>query len=201
MKNVLFRLEKVNAADGEPDLDSLYSEKRKRVAAFSRKDAIAASVLGDHLARALAAELVRCDPDTLVIEDGKYGKPVLRNGAAEISIAHSGTYAAAAAALRPVGIDLERHRPLTNAVLYRLCTPEELAWVRREPSLTLPRFFRLWTMKEAYGKMLGLGIFTSRRFAARFSGDTLLELYPDCLFLLPDAPEGYSLSLCVTRES
>ena len=202
MKDVLYRVRAVNTADVEDQLweARLHSERRQRIAALNRKEAMAASLLGDYLARELAAELCGCSPHTLLIEDGKYGKPRLLGGEAEVSIAHSGLYAAAAAAKRPVGIDLEKRRPISPSIPMRMFSREEQAWLNQSQEQFLDRFFRLWTMKEAYGKMRGYGIFSSKQFYARFAQDELLILYPDCLFQFPDAPDGYYLSLCVERE-
>lgn len=202
MKDVLFRIQAVNTADLDTQIreERLHPARRQRIAALSRKEAIAASVLGDHLARDLAAELCRCDPMTLLVEDGDHGKPRIRGIDAEISIAHSGVYAAAAAAKRPIGIDLEKRRPVSRSLPMRMFSREEQAWLDKDPDRFLDRFFRLWTMKEAYGKMRGFGIFSSKQFYARFVQGELLVLYPDCLFQFPDAPDGYCFSLCVERE-
>ena len=202
MKDVLFLVRTVDPSCIEAQLlgTRLHPERRRRIAALRRKEAIAASLLGDHLARELAAELCSCDPQTLLVEDGRYGKPRLLGADAEISIAHSGIYAAAAAARRPVGIDLEMRRPVSRSIPMRMFSREEQTWLNQAPEQYLDRFFRLWTMKEAYGKMTGFGIFSSRQFYARFVKDELLELYPDCLFHFPAAPEGYYLSICVERE-
>jgi phosphopantetheinyl transferase len=202
MKDVLFKVCAVNTADIDAQLrqSHLHPMRRKRISALNRKEAIAASLLGDHLARELAAELCRCDPQTLMVAEGQYGRPVLQGADAEISIAHSGIYAAAAAAKRPVGIDLEKRRPVSHSIPMRLFSLEEQAWLDQARDAYLDRFFRLWTMKEAYGKMRGFGIFSSKQFYAHFVQNELLVLYPDCLFQFPGAPDGYYLSVCVERE-
>jgi 4'-phosphopantetheinyl transferase len=202
MKDVRFEIRPVNPAMIESQFGTarLQPERKRRIDALKRKEAIAASLLGDWLARKNAAELLSCAPDDLLVADGERGKPQIIGRDIHISITHSGGYAAAAAATRPIGIDLERQRPLPKTLFMRICSPEELNWVRAVPSLTLARFFRLWTMKEAYGKMKGIGIFTDRRFSAGFVEGQLIELYPDCLFLFPDAPDGYSASICLARE-
>lgn len=202
MKDVLFSVQRIDPSTVGVQMKQaqLYPERKRRIAAMKRKEAIAASLLGDWIARKLASELTCLEMDMLTVIEGEHKKPLLSGAEAEISIAHSGDYAAAAAAKRPVGIDLERVRPLPNTVLLRMCSPAELHWVNAHPEKSLYRFFRLWTMKEAFGKMLGIGIFSSRQFYARFVEDTLIELYPDCLFLFPEAPEGYMLSICVQRS-
>lgn len=202
MKDLLFEIKRIESSDLPRALENidLQQERQRRIAAKKRKESIAASLLGDWTARELAAELTHKKPEALLVLDGKHGKPQLSGAEAEISIAHSGEYAAAAAAKRPVGIDLERMRPVLRTLALRVCSPEEQAWIHAVPDQYLIRFFRLWTMKEAYGKMLGIGIFAPRRFYARFVQGELIELYPDCLFLFPEAPEGYAVSICIARE-
>ena len=202
MKDVRYEIQPINPNSIPSQLDrlNLQPERKQRIAAYKRREAIAASLLGDWLARKLAAELEHCVPEELQVIDGQRGKPQLLGAETEISITHSGAYAAAAAAKRPIGIDLEKQRPLPKTTLLRVCSQEELNWVQSLPEQLLPRFFRLWTMKEAYGKMRGIGVFTNQRFSARFVKGQLIELYPDCLFLFPDAPYGYSLTICLERE-
>ena len=202
MKDVRFEIQPINSPDIADQINSAYlqPEREKRIIAMKRREAIAASLTGDWLARKLASELITCSPKELQISEGEFGKPQLLGRQVEISITHSGAYAAAAAAKRAIGIDLERLRPLPQTTILRVCSPEELNWVQSMPEKLLPRFFRLWTMKEAYGKMRGVGIFAGQRFNARFVEGQLIELYPDCLFLFPDAPDGYCLTLCIARE-
>jgi 4'-phosphopantetheinyl transferase len=202
MMNVLYAYEIIDGRDPAEALGSaaLSEERRARIASRSRREAIAASLLGDRLARRLAGRLCACDPESLLIRDGQYGRPILEGANAWVSIAHSGEYAAAAASLYPVGIDIERQRPISETVMRRICSREELIWLDSSADLTLPRFFRLWTMKEAYGKMYGVGILSSRHFYARIEGNAPAQRYGDCTFLFPDAPEGYALSICTGEK-
>ena len=64
----------------------------------------------------------------------------------------------------PVGIDIERIRPVKEGLCRRVCTPEELAYLQAAPEelssdpASLRRFFEIWTGKEAYFKKCGTGI-------------------------------------------
>lgn len=88
---------------------------------------------------------------------GKNGKPYFRQHP-EIffNLSHSGTMAACCVADRPVGIDIEGGRPCRLKVAQRFFSERERAWV--EEAETEHRFFRLWTLKEAYAKADGAGI-------------------------------------------
>jgi len=129
------------------------------------------------------------------LEDGLYGRPVLDASPLFPSLSHSGDRAAAAVADVPVGVDIQRVRPLSPGVLRRVFSPEERAWAGDDPA----RQTRLWTMKEAYGKMLGVGIFGGAQFFSAFTGGEPRRSCPDALFLFPEAPEGYLLTLCLKK--
>ncbi len=95
------------------------------------------------------------------------GKPICDNG--YLSIAHSGDYAVAVHADTPIGIDIEKIRPLSPALAKRL-----------GGDLTE------WVKKEAYGKALGVGVYR-----------VLDTLIPDGWdFSFPSAPEGYIIAIC-----
>ena len=108
-----------------------------------------------------------------------------------LSLSHSGGLWCCALAPNPVGVDVERRRPVrVRALSARFFHPEEDALLLThgdEPAL----FFDLWTGKEAALKRLGLGLgFGLPSFSAageRALGGWLRRF---------DALAGYSLCLC-----
>jgi 4'-phosphopantetheinyl transferase len=102
------------------------------------------------------------DPATLVIDEEEFGKPVLRGREIEFNASHSGDLVALAFARdTPVGVDVERRRPLTDAVALarRYFSAEELAAVEGAAD-SGDAFFAIWTAKEAIVKATGKGIAT-----------------------------------------
>ena len=105
-------------------------------------------------------------PGLLRFERGQYGKPRLAEPRLrkpiEFSASHSADWAlVAVAAGRPVGIDIERVRPLPD--LQELCRnyfapSENEALARLVSTQRLETFFRLWVCKEAVLKALGTGL-------------------------------------------
>ncbi len=86
---------------------------------------------------------------------GANGKPCLANREdLHFNISHSGRYVVCAVSDAEVGIDVETNAALRPAVLRRCFTETEQEWIgdNRE------RFIRLWTMKEAYMKLIGSGL-------------------------------------------
>jgi 4'-phosphopantetheinyl transferase len=110
-------------------------------------------VLGRYLALA---------PAMLGFELGIHGKPYLR--AAEglhFNLSHTKDMAAVAVALgRPVGIDVERVRPIDDPGFVRqVLSPAEHAFWLTLPTAARPfALLRSWCAKEAYAKALGIGL-------------------------------------------
>lgn len=84
------------------------------------------------------------------------GKPYARRHPMQFSLSHSGIYVAAAVDMHPVGIDLECPRAFSGRLAARVCSPGELEWIDGDAL----RFTQLWTVKEAFLKYRGAGIFS-----------------------------------------
>jgi len=94
------------------------------------------------------------------------GQPYLSGCEMFVSISHCDKLVACAVSSEPVGIDIERIRPVSSRICHHVCTDEETAWLLtgraqeaafRDPEV-LRRFFEIWCAKEAYFKKCGTGI-------------------------------------------
>jgi 4'-phosphopantetheinyl transferase len=100
----------------------------------------------------------------LIIEDSNNQKPRLvfpQVPQVFFNVSHSGDYALIAIADAEVGIDIEQIRsdcPIQE-LAQRFYAASESAHLRRTPGAQrLTDFYRLWTVKEAVLKCLGLGL-------------------------------------------
>ena len=172
---------------------------------FGRSDARAlrlSRLRGGRLAQSMSAELLCREllaslrpGESYFLEEDASGKPFLPHSPLFVSLSHSGSFVAAAAADRPVGIDLQEKRMIREGVLRRWYSHAEREWI--DAGDAGERAIRLWTMKEAYAKLKGTGIFRGDRFSAGFSGDSLCTRYGDVCFRFPEAPEGYLFTVCI----
>ncbi|MEH1165959.1 4'-phosphopantetheinyl transferase superfamily protein [Micromonospora sp. CPCC 205539] len=127
---------------------------------------------GRLLRRAGAALLGRSEVE-LVLTHRPGGGPVVlvggpveqgrQSGPVELPVSVSRTDGVVVVAARPagpVGVDVERVRPLPAlALARRWFPPAELSWLAGRPEAGhAVDFLRLWTAKEAVGKALGLGL-------------------------------------------
>ncbi len=97
------------------------------------------------------------------------------------------------------GVDAESIRRYRERTALRVCSPEEQEMLRsaEHPDLL---FTRLWTLKEAYVKAIGIGIsYPLREVSFAFHEGRILSSKPDASFaqlLLPD----HVISVCVLQQ-
>lgn len=129
------------------------------------------------------------------LREGAYGKPYFPDASqALFSLSHSGGYAALAMSSLPVGVDIQEIRPERVPAAMRFLTDYEQAQLAAlPPAEQVQAFFRLWTVKESYGKMTGRGLLGASAFSVELSGTAVLP--PDGNQFCLRAPEGYCLSV------
>ncbi|MEU7586625.1 4'-phosphopantetheinyl transferase superfamily protein [Micromonospora sp. NPDC049230] len=115
------------------------------------------------LLRRAGALLLGRTRTAVVLTHDRDGRPVVRVDEVELAVSVSRTAGLVAVAARPagpVGVDVERIRPLPAlALARRWFPPAELARLGDRPEAgRAAEFLRLWTAKEAVGKALGRGL-------------------------------------------
>ena len=114
-----------------------------------------------------------------------YGKPFIENCNFHFSLSHSGNLIAFASHTSPVGIDVQKITTKNDYPALRFLTANEQNFINNIPE----NLFKIWTMKEAYVKMLGTGLSTS------FKSFDVLDDNLNNLFFTKSLP-GYYLSVC-----
>ncbi|MCB1019522.1 MAG: 4'-phosphopantetheinyl transferase superfamily protein [Bryobacterales bacterium] len=111
--------------------------------------------------RRLLAAYIGTAPQRIELHYGPNGKPYLPGGELELNLSHSADRALLAFARRPIGVDLEKLRPVEDAleIATRFFSPPETAELAQlEAEERSGRFLDLWTKKEAFVKALGVGL-------------------------------------------
>jgi 4'-phosphopantetheinyl transferase len=151
-----------DAADVYSDWFShLTGEERSRAERYRSSSARRQFVAGRALLRRILAAHLAIGPHEVPIDHAGAGKPIVVGTDFHFNVTHTEGLALVVLAHRPVGIDVERVRPVADAegLVGRFFSPRE-----REEFLALPAalrsagFFRGWTCKEALIKARGLGI-------------------------------------------
>ncbi len=136
-------------------------EQKARIARMHRAEDRKRSVCGEMLARAMISERCHISPDSVVIKRRADGKPYTEDIALHFSISHAGMYVVCVVDDTPVGVDIEKIRPLSSAVIRHVCPNAQLGeYILPEPSDDTPvtdasvlrLFFETWTRQEAVYK-------------------------------------------------
>lgn len=116
-----------------------------------------------------------------------------------ISLSHCQGLIACAFGSTELGIDAENIHSFDEGVMRRVCSPGEIDYIleSREPSR---RFFRCWTLKESYGKAMGVGLGYPMREAVFFDGIKVCSNIKDYTFTLFENINGYIIALCHRRS-
>ncbi|WP_191971777.1 4'-phosphopantetheinyl transferase family protein [Streptomyces luteolifulvus] len=130
----------------------------------AREPLVRARLLGSRLLlRHAVAVVAGTDPGRVAVGRDGYGRPVLHRPAGlDVGISHTaGMLVVGVARGRRIGVDVEAadRSLLAPGLAEKFCHPDELAELRGLPLAERNlRLVRLWTLKEAYSKALGLGL-------------------------------------------
>jgi 4'-phosphopantetheinyl transferase len=146
----------------------LATDERVRLAHYRREPDRRRFLLGRALLRTTLGAALALPPATVALAVDAHGKPhcPVWPGHA-FSLSHAGNRVVlAVAAAAAVGVDVEAIDPGfdRSLVIEDHYSPGEQSELRALPPEQQPaRFFRQWTLKEAYGKAAGTGIVTDLR--------------------------------------
>ena len=166
-------------------------EQGWRVLTLSEQERAMRFVQVKHRERYIAASAILRDilsqytnipPAALQFRKGEHGKPYLDHPTdLQFNASHSeGVALFAITRGREVGVDVEfmRRGVDERGVVERFFSPREKAeYLALPPSQQLSAFYRLWTRKEAYIKMIGKGLsFPLKRFSVGLSSANTNQL-------------------------
>ena len=136
-------------------------EKRKRILRQRVKQNADNMLVGAALAKYMLLKCFQIPFSKQHISYGHYGKPYLRDYPnAQFNISHSGQFVVCAVSDHPIGVDIQEIVPYRRDVAKRVFDQEELLQIESSPDPSA-EFTKFWTQKEAYLKMLGIGLLGS----------------------------------------
>ncbi|MGN0164272.1 MAG: 4'-phosphopantetheinyl transferase family protein [Candidatus Ornithomonoglobus sp.] len=177
----------------EKYLPLISAQRREKIERLRRDRAKIMSLLTGLLIRKEISEQLSIPPKELAFGYGEHGKPyLLNNENYHFSVSHSGNCIAFAGCDAPVGIDVERIREAKLKIARRFFTKNECSFIEKsaEPDTD---FFKIWTAKEAYVKMLGTGLSKS------LTSFDVLNNSLNCGFCTRLLP-GYALTVCAKQR-
>ncbi|KAM3096704.1 4'-phosphopantetheinyl transferase family protein [Phormidesmis sp. 146-12] len=142
-------------------LKLLSSDEHDRADRFRFAQHRSRFIAGRGILRSLLSLYLQTDPKSLQFTYGQQGKPTLIDHHLHFNLAHSQGLALYAICDRPVGIDLEQIRivsDLQSLTQRFFCVNEHHSISALPPQQQPTAFFRHWTCKEAYLKATGEGL-------------------------------------------
>ncbi len=129
----------------------------------------------------------------------KYGKPSLKDFPdIHFNVTHADGITAAVTSCVPCGIDAEPVREYRPNVMRRVFSESERKLVEEAlPEKRDELFFRLWTLKESYVKMLGIGIsYPMKTVEFSFEGGGIISSAENCRFRQYVIDGRFVVSVC-----
>ncbi|WP_053375080.1 4'-phosphopantetheinyl transferase family protein [Paenibacillus sp. FJAT-27812] len=182
-------------------------ERQTKVQRFLKYEDAARSLVGDRLAREVIANRIGQSVNDIRFEVDPYGKPHLvdRKELICFNVSHSGDWIVCAIDVLPVGIDLERIKPIDIQIALPYFSKQERAELMSNPlEQRLAHFYELWTMKESFIKADGRGLsIPLHSFTVRKNGSSSQLIMEDKLsdFQLKQyvIDAAYKLAVCSKR--
>jgi 4'-phosphopantetheinyl transferase len=141
----------------------LTDEERERLLRYRSRAAAERYVVTRSLVRLVLADRLGRAPRDVPVNRTDTGKPIVTGGV-HFNVSHSGDLILLGVSdQRDIGVDVERRRsiPRVGALVRRWLDPverDEVARLVRDGSTDSDAFLRVWSVKEARLKALGVGI-------------------------------------------
>ncbi|WP_313075050.1 4'-phosphopantetheinyl transferase family protein [Lacrimispora sp.] len=138
--------------------------------------------------------------DSLSFAAGVHGKPYLKDFPhIHYNVSHTDGMVICGFSDEEIGVDVERIRPFHDGILRKVMSDAERDFLESLEIKERPEyFFRIWTLKESYGKAVGCGIAMSLSavsFTLRDKENPICSI-PDFSFFQQSVDEEYILSVC-----
>lgn len=133
-------------------IKSFKQDKIKRLANDNLKRE---SIAGEYLLIKGLKEYFNVDYNNIEIIKNSNGKPFIKDKDIYFSISHADNFVVCALATKDIGIDVEKIKEVNLKTLKLFATDKEKDYIIKTLDKLEERFFRIYTLKEAYIKMQG----------------------------------------------
>ena len=110
--------------------------RRRRVADIAGEDDRKRTIAGELLARRMLAQTMGCAEKDVPLQWDELGKPSVEKDGVYVSVSHSGPWAVCVTADAPVGVDVEVVRSAQEKFMRRVCSEQEMAYIRSGTTAT-----------------------------------------------------------------
>lgn len=142
-------------------LSYIDNEKRNKLSKYKHKEDMIRALSADVLIRSIVCHKFKINNADLFYEYNIYGKPRLNlDNNFCFNVSHSGNWVVAAVDDQQIGIDIEEIKSVEyEDISQEFFTKGEYTWLlSKNKAERKEAFYKLWTVKESYVKMVGKGL-------------------------------------------
>ena len=188
-----FNINNLSFVDYEKWFALMTEDKKERINKMRFKDDKKRSVIGEMLAKKAISDISGIPVENIILKTTEKGKPYIENSVIHFNISHCEDWVVCAIHNKPIGVDIEKIRPINLKIAKRFFTADEQNYVfsgipkeedfdKTSDSDMLKRFFEVWTGKEAYLKYKGTGITDSLNTLSVNENNLKTEYFDDYVF-------------------
>ncbi len=160
MKWFLYSSDDFNINDYNRCLELMEAGRKEKLLSGKHIPTREMSVYGEWAVKTELSKISGMATEKIKLNRTKDGKPYAENLPFCFNISHSVNFLSLVIDQREIGIDIEVIKPIKTDITKILCTKSDIEFLSdaKDEREKLIRFYKIWTAKEAYFKMLGTGI-------------------------------------------
>ncbi|MBK8926510.1 MAG: 4'-phosphopantetheinyl transferase superfamily protein [Crocinitomicaceae bacterium] len=150
---------------------------------------------------------LKIEPAEIIIQTNQLDKPILPDYAIDFNVSHTGGMCMVAVSRSgPIGIDIEKIRPLHDLenLIEKNFTSAEQHIICKNENQKPENFFQLWTIKESFLKLTGLGMrLEPHKFEIDFAENSYLVREIEntkAYYKTVNAPAGYAAAMAQEKK-
>ena len=133
-------------------------EKVAKINKIKNEKAKKQSILGEYLLIKLLKDFYKIDYQKLTFYTNSNGKRYINNKKIYFNISHKNNYVTTVISKKEIGIDIEEVKDIDTKIIKKITTTHEEKYISEDKNKKNERFIEVYTLKEAYIKMLGENI-------------------------------------------
>ena len=185
------------------DINSKYllikKEKQNAIDCLKNLDDKKRSILGEKLLIDGLKNYYNVDYNDIAIKKNKHGKPYISNlefSNIKFNISHSHDYSICAFSNHEIGVDIEMIRKVNINILDHFATNQEKEYILSSNEHLFQRLFTIFTLKEAYFKMLGEDLSNIKNVEFTIKNNNIICSDPMAKFKIINNIYGYIIAIC-----
>jgi 4'-phosphopantetheinyl transferase len=184
-------------------------EKKRKIEKFVHKKDKIRTLIGEILIRTIICEDLSISNRNITFKKNKYGKPYLIGyHNFQFNISHSEDYVVCAIDNKPIGIDIEKIKPIEyKEIAQSFFSMSEFGYIVKEDlNNQVKKFYEMWTLKESYIKCTGQGLsIPLNSFSIVFNQYETIKViidndYTEHVFNRFDIASGYKMAVCSVNK-